>query len=604
MSIPNLSSISNIARLWSKTGARRKAYSFDWSTGYIACDTVLGRTGYDLNVAGNVSTGSDADGSYFGFTLTPASVLVSDTAVPNISLSLAHSVAVKIKTGSDVTTSQTVFNNIVSSSNRVTITVTWWELRAWIWNGTSYVGKKSFPVSANTTYVIHYTWNGSSVGKIYSSAVESTTVPAWDPSASWAVGVSLSRSWTGFGWFIYRCACRNAELSQAEVTADYNLWNTTKSDSRIVAYYIPENLQYNTQYASNPTNFTQSSRTKWANTTITASYATRADWRVAQRVVWTWVWWLSANKCDTTFTSLTGSVLASKTFIVKAFVRAVSGTQTFRLRCTHSGVADYYSSDLTATSVPQEFTFTQAFTSSTAWTWVTAWLVTSAVASATDLEVVSIKVWVTNETLRDESPNIGWFIGWKTNKVFSCRYKPNADFADTATAWPIMIWPWLYLHDRGSNHSINIRYSQRLAVARVSTVALWAWFRGRVHIIGCFFWNGSSFETRLYANWILQDSDTNTLDAPTNIQNSGNFWLWRMSTDRTQSYIRDPRIYTFTWSFTDAHAATIYNWQDPVWFTRYLRWRPSIGESGATTIDRTGNNRTGTLTGWTTRVNI
>lgn len=53
---------------------------------------------------------------------------------------------------------------------------------------------------------------------------------------------------------------------------------------------------------------------------------------------------------------------ASQTFTVSAWVKSNTGSsQTFRLKCTHIGVADYFSSVQTATTDWQRFTFTQAF---------------------------------------------------------------------------------------------------------------------------------------------------------------------------------------------------------------------------------------------------
>jgi hypothetical protein len=46
---------------------------------------------------------------------------------------------------------------------------------------------------------------------------------------------------------------------------------------------------------------------------------------------------------------------------VSVYAKVSSGTQTFRLKCSHAGVADYISNDLTATTDWQRFTFTASF---------------------------------------------------------------------------------------------------------------------------------------------------------------------------------------------------------------------------------------------------
>jgi hypothetical protein len=54
----------------------------------------------------------------------------------------------------------------------------------------------------------------------------------------------------------------------------------------------------------------------------------------------------------------------SQSHTVSVYAKVASGTGTFRLKCTHSSVDDYFSSDLVATTQWQRFTFTQAFSAS------------------------------------------------------------------------------------------------------------------------------------------------------------------------------------------------------------------------------------------------
>jgi len=80
-------------------------------------------------------------------------------------------------------------------------------------------------------------------------------------------------------------------------------------------------------------------------------------------------------------------------------------------------------------------------------------------------------------------------------------------------------------------------------------------------------------------------------------------WLWRNSSTYFATNIRDQRIYTFTWSFTDADALAIYNGGEPTsaWVTKYLHYRPPVGEVGTTTEDQSSNDRDWTLNGGVTR---
>jgi hypothetical protein len=51
----------------------------------------------------------------------------------------------------------------------------------------------------------------------------------------------------------------------------------------------------------------------------------------------------------------------SQSHTVSVYAKVATGTATFRLKCTHGGVLDYFSSDFTATTTWQRFTFTATF---------------------------------------------------------------------------------------------------------------------------------------------------------------------------------------------------------------------------------------------------
>lgn len=592
-------------------GVNPLAFWFDWVNDFISSNATIGRTGYDMNVSGNVTTGSDGDGDYFWFTLTPQSLLVTTTAIPALTLASTFSYAIKIKTWSDVTTLQTIHNNIISTSNRVALSIASWELRVWIYNWTSYVGKKSFSVTTNTTYVIHYTRDWSSAWKLYLAWVEQTNVPVWDPSASWTVWFSLSRAWSWFLWQVYFFAWWNKALTQAEIDADIALWNTTKQDPSIVAYYVPENLQFNTQYMSYPTDLSDSNWNKWSWTVVTSNTSTAPDWTTtADNVTWTWTN-TTVSALYQNNTSITWSTIASKTFIVKAFCRTTAWTQLFRLNMTHPNVAAYFSSNLTATTARQEFTFTQTFTSSTSWTWV-QWGITCPTTNiAWSLEVRNVRVYLTNQTLRDESPNIWWYIGRKTPLVMSARVKLWTDAVDTVSSQVIFKAPRHYLHLRWTTNVVN-RRSETTLQARIAwtawTAILWTWNRNKVHILGVKWRDWTGWLYKAYVNGVQTSwaqSAYSTTIRPSSTIYTTQLLVWK---DSTASYynwnIRDARIYTFTWSFTGADALAIYNWWEPTsaWVTKYLHYRPPVGEVWTTTQDQSSNDRDWTLNGGVTRI--
>ena len=96
-------------------------------------------------------------------------------------------------------------------------------------------------------------------------------------------------------------------------------------------------------------NWTKTNTTVTANTTVSPDGYTNADTiaftatagAVCQRPV--------------------GGTYESQTHTVSVYARVASGTATFRLKCTHGGVLDYISSDFTATTTWQRFTFSATF---------------------------------------------------------------------------------------------------------------------------------------------------------------------------------------------------------------------------------------------------
>lgn len=521
---------------WSQ---RDLAFEFDWTNDYISWNTTIGRTGYDMNVSGNVSTGSDGDGSYIQFNgnrvwgvWTNAFVWASTT--PVYTQANSFTIKIKAKVVSLPPSGSTWFFGSYQDCAIYTDSA-WNDLIFGINGSTSVTNTSSWAFSLWTVFDAYLVYD-SSVSKFY-CYVWSTLQNAW--GTSWPATFSTD-SWRIWDWwlipssdtswnkYIYHAAIRNKALTQAEVDADIALWNITKNDPSIVAYYIPDNLQYNTQYLANPKDLDNATRTKWSGTTVTANTTVAPDGTTtADTVVWTGTS-TTVSKCEHWFSTISWSTLASKTFIIKAFVKVAAATALFRLKLTHWAVADYFSANQTATTTRQEFTFTQTFTSATNWTGIIWWLVTDTTNTAWSFEVRNVRLYLVNETLRDESPNIWWFIWWKTQKVLSCRYKPNTDFASSPSAWPLIIWPWLYLQDRNTTHDVQIRYDNRVW-ARTSTISLWSWYRGKSQLIWVFSWTWTTRQTRIYVGGVLMSTTNHSVDAPSSIQNSWNLRLWRFS---------------------------------------------------------------------------
>jgi len=612
--IPNLASLARL-RLWSWgwSTVRRKAFWFDWVNDYISSNATIGRTGYDMNVSGNVTTGSDGDGSYIWInwnrshtasTGTRAEML--QTTWPTITQATSFTMKVRFKiiaTQPDNACGLFGYNygaTIWMENNNL---ATWFKCR--IREGASLQDVSMWTYALNTMYDAYLVYDANDQ-KMYCYLDSTLINVGWTTvSFSFTDNANLYLGDNSIWWgnasssnkYIYHACIRNKALTQAEIDADIALWNTTKSDPTIVAYYVPDNLQFNTDYITTK-DFSNVARTK-TGTTVTSGIADIRWWTDAYTLT------MSAgagNGATITNNTVTWSSLASKTFIMKVFAWTVSWTATMRLRISHNGVSTYYSSDQTVTTTPQEFTFTQALTSSTSGTWMTYWIEVWSAAWAATINVFYPTDWLTNQTLRDESPNIWWFIGRKTQKILSCRVKPNSDTTNTSTAWGLIYSPRCYLHDRGTSHTMIIRYDDRIWAKQSSYTVWWAWFRNKVHVLWLVYWTWSARWTKLYINWVLQDSDTHIKDPSINVFNTS-MRLWRNSSTYFATNIRDARIYTFTWSFTDADALAIYNWWEPTsaWVTKYLHYRPPVGEVWTTTQDQSPNDRDWTLNGGVTR---
>lgn len=571
------------------------------------------RTGYDMNVSWNVSTGSDGDGSYIWFngnrdatavTWTVANVWASATPVFNQWTSVTIKVKFKFTAFPSANPSW-LFASNYDWWFHLNPTSLWYGFR---WSTTVV---NSTAISINTLYDAYIVYNSSDLkfyGYLWTSGWASTLLNVWWTTAPTTFSTDAWNLWDNWilssnanscNKYIYHACIRNKALTQAEIDADIALRNTAKNDPSIVAYYIPDNLTYNTQYMLDSSDFSEKSWTK-TNTTVTADTTDAPDGTTTADTLTIWTWatsWVSQIS-----TVVSGSIIASKTFIVKAFVRVAAWTSKFRLIMYQNGVATWTSADLTATTTWQEFTFTQTFTSSTSATWITGWIINDSTWLLTPvLFAWNCRVYLVNETLRDESPNIWWFIWWKTQKVLSCRYKPNADFADIPDAGCLISQPRAYLQDRSSTHQVQIRFNNGIW-ARVSVIALWSWYRSKIHVLWLFYRTWSARATKIYINWVAQDTDTFTVDPPIA---AGNFNMrsWKKWSTYFSWNIRDARIYTFTWSFTNADALAIYNGGEPTssWITKYLHYRPPVGEVGTTTQDQSPNDRDWTLNGWVTR---
>jgi len=132
----------NKIRWWGASNDRGNtpAFWFDWTNDYISSNATIGRTGYDMNVVGNVSIGSDSDGSYFwinwnrdqtAWTWTRAWIWTNTVPVFNQGTSLTIKARIKFNSFA-VNNVWWIFwstadftMNIESSTNKIRYTVRW-----------------------------------------------------------------------------------------------------------------------------------------------------------------------------------------------------------------------------------------------------------------------------------------------------------------------------------------------------------------------------------------------------------------------------------------------------------------------------------------------
>ncbi|HNG97634.1 MAG TPA: hypothetical protein PLW93_05170, partial [Candidatus Absconditabacterales bacterium] len=134
-------------------------------------------------------------------------------------------------------------------------------------------------------------------------------------------------------------------------------------------------------------------------------------------------------------------------------------------------------------------------------------------------------------------------------------------------------------------------------------------FRGKAHLLGVKYRDGTGWKYKGYVNGV--ETNTGQSAYSTTIRPASTIYRTNASvgfytTNYRDGNIRDIRAYTFTGSFTDADALAIYNGGEPTssGITKYLHYRPPVGEVGTTTQDQSPNDRDGTLNNGVTRAYI
>lgn len=616
----NLSDADCIAESNSATILQISGLAGNWTTRNTSM--VLGRTWFNLTNSGNLVVSSDADGTFFdvngnrdhGLSVGTRAELTGTWPTLNQNASFTMKVRMKFNALAISNTANGIFwYNFWCSIFCDTNTTS--GLKARIREWWSFVDISFGTFSLNTLYDLYlvydatqqkaFFYNGTTLINVGWTAIafafaDSTGLYIWDNAIGGGNPSSGRKS-------IYHACIWNRALSLSDITADVALGNTLKSDPTIIAYYTPANMQYSRQYVAQPNNLT--GYLKWSWTTVTANTATAPDGTMtADTVTWTWTSLaVSACYCPA-INTLSGTQLASKTVVVKAFVRTASWTAAFRLRCAQRGVADNYSTDFTATTTWQEFTFTQVFTSSTSATWMDWGLVADTTFSAASLIVRGVRIYITSDTLFDESPNIWWYLWWRTNIVLSAWVKPTVDAVNNQNSQCIIVIPYVYIHLRGTTNDINFRSDTKIAARTAWVISLGSGFRDKVHITGYKYRDGSVRRMKLYVNWVLQwwSQTVVSVDPWDNSIYNTQAVAWRFSSTQFAWYNWDIRAYkvnTYT-DFTDADALNIKNWGEPSTAEKMLHRKPTTVDTSDTVMDWSAYRRYWKLRGWPKSVPI
>lgn len=592
------------------------AYGFDGTDDYITSG-IIGKTSYDMSVNGNCYTWTDLFGDYINInwnrnwwaatgTLAALWGSTGSTGIttPVFTQATSFSIKVRVQPTSIPAASGSGF---YGSINDACIWInSSWNAQFTI-RGSSTVTYNGPVLSINTLYDLHLVYD-SAAAKFYCYVdsvlqnVGGTSGPATfttDARSIWD-GAMGSGSFYSSSKAVYHACTRNVALNQAEVTADNALWNTAKSDSRIVQYYIPANLAYNSQYLSNPKQLDNASRTKVGTASVTADTTVAPDGTTTADTV---TLLAVGDRVEQLETTATGSVLASRTFIMKAFVKVAAGTWVFRLWLNHNWVTSSNSSDFTATTDRQEFTFSVTNTSSTLGTGMLGRVQLGSGWVPVTLLVRNVRMFLSNEVIRDEAPNIWGTIWWKTPVVLSAWTKIGSDSSNAADVNSILMVPRFYFHQRNSINEFIARSDTTISAIQANAWALGAWFRWKCHIVAHKYFNGTTCTIKIYKNWDLIQTGTisSSIRPPTTQygtaaragRKGGNYYTWNS---------RDLRCYISTPSFSDTDARLIYLGSEPVNATKYFNRKPLIWEAWTTAVDRSGNASTWTLTNGVTRV--
>ena len=212
---------------------------FNGSTTFAQSNDVVSKTAYNGTVSGNVTIGSDGDGSKIDF-VGVGSGKISCPVIPNISTGNSFSFWIRIKTWSNISATQVIFHNTISWTNITALGVSGWQIRVWLYNW-SYFTKKSISCAVNTLYDIfcYYDW---SVVYLYVNWVEAewTNNPLWWTLSWLHIWSRQSNNDTFFTWSIYYIRFYSTALTDTQRTTELALWQKQTARKDCVLEILPD----------------------------------------------------------------------------------------------------------------------------------------------------------------------------------------------------------------------------------------------------------------------------------------------------------------------------------------------------------------------------
>lgn len=258
--------------------------AFNGSTTFAQSNDIVAKTAYNCTVSGNVTIGSDGDGSYINFVWS-GSWVIYGTVIP-VWHTVPFTIILSFKTWSDVTSTQRILLNSISWTNRIWINIASGKIVVWMYNWW-FIQKRNQNITINTMYRIVYTFDGTSSSLIVNEITATSTTN--NPETSWAVWYSIWWStWQFFTGKVYLLRIYSTALTAAQRTAELALWQKQTARKDCVLEILPNYFAGTT--ASPTTIYDVKAFTPYTPVVIQATFSKTASW--SDNIVFTPYIWL------------------------------------------------------------------------------------------------------------------------------------------------------------------------------------------------------------------------------------------------------------------------------------------------------------------------